>query len=258
VKAALRTLNSENVKTAGRTLDIFEAFAKSSTKPMSLTDLAQLIDSPMSSAHALIRTLRARGYVYLLEGRKLIYPTKRLLTIAQLICKNDPIVEIMAPAMRRLHLATDETIILGKRQGSHVTYLEVIESRQSIRYSAKPGDTKPLHSTSIGKSMLGLLSDKEVAALLAKVDLKAVTDTTIVDAAALLRNIQHGRKEGLFITRGENVADVMAIAASFMISGEPVSIAIAGPMIRLEKKEREFGMLLKDIAAEFAELEMSI
>jgi hypothetical protein len=36
-------MSSENIKTAGRTLDIFEAFARSNNGPMSLTELAKVI-----------------------------------------------------------------------------------------------------------------------------------------------------------------------------------------------------------------------
>ena len=34
-------------------------------------------------------------------------------------------------------------------------YLQVLESPHPIRYSARPGDLKQLHSSAIGKAMLG-------------------------------------------------------------------------------------------------------
>ena len=244
----------ENVKTAGRTLDVLEAFARSG-RPLSLTEVAQLIESPMSSAHALLRTLRARGYVYSFEDSKLLYPTKRILAIAQLIAKSDPLVELVLPEMRWLLKATNETIIFGKRQAERVTYLEVLESHQAIRYSAKPGDTKPLHSSAIGKAMLSFLSDKEITALMKKTGIKQVTGTTIVSPSKLISNIRQSSQKGFFVTRGENVADVLGISVGLRIAGEPLGIAIAGPIERLSAREDECGALLQSCVRRFKALE---
>ena len=75
------------VKTAARTLDVFEVFA-AARGPLTLTELAARLGSPLSSCHALVRTLQSRGYVYILDERKRVYPTKRLLLLAQqeIIC----------------------------------------------------------------------------------------------------------------------------------------------------------------------------
>lgn len=229
---------TDNVKTAGRTLDLFEVFARK-RGPLSLSDLAQQIGSPVSSAHALVKTLRARGFVYVLDERKLIYPTKRILSIAQLIAENDPVVELALPILTEIQKKSEETLILGKRQGDHIVYLEVLESNHSIRYSARPGDTKPLHSSAIGKAMSSLVSDAELRALMKKTAKTKVTPSTITDPDELCADIAAGRERGVFVTRGENVPDVMAIAIPVTVGEEPFGIAIAGPMQRMTEKEED-------------------
>jgi DNA-binding IclR family transcriptional regulator len=164
----------DSVKTAARTLQVFEAFAES-RQPLTLSELARRIDMPVSSSHALLRTLQNLGYVYVLEQRKWVYPTKRLLQIAQAIALHDPLLETLAPILTQLRDALGETVILGKRQGHAVVYLEVIEGTHTVRYAARPGDTKPLHSSAIGKAMLGELSDERLEALLKRLSLPAVT-----------------------------------------------------------------------------------
>lgn len=223
------------VKTAARTLDVFEVFA-AAKGPLTLTELAGRLDSPLSSCHALVRTLQLRGYVYVLDERKRVYPTKRLLMVAQQIAQNDPVLERIGPVLAALQLSTEETVILGKRQGNCVTYLEVVESRQTIRYAADPGDVKPLHSSAIGKAMLGVLPDAELAKLVRKLPLPAVTPSTIKDAAGLLRDIALSRERGFFVTRGENVPDVMAISICRTVGEEPYGVAVAGPIGRLESR----------------------
>ena len=220
------------VKTAARTLDVFEVFA-AARGPLTLTELAARLGSPLSSCHALVRTLHSRGYVYILDERKRVYPTKRLLLLAQQIAQNDPVLDQIGPVLAALQADTGETVILGKRQGQAITYLDVLESRRTIRYAAQPGDVKPLHSSAIGKAMLGLLPPGELATTLRKLPRPAITQGTITDLDALTADIAAGREHGFFITRGENVADVMAIAISQAVGEEFYGLAVAGPMARI-------------------------
>ncbi len=231
------------VKTAARTLDVFEVFA-AAKGPLTLTELALRLASPLSSCHALVRTLQLRGYVYVLDERKRVYPTKRLLMMAQQIAQNDPVLERIGPVLLALQQQTGETVILGKRQGNAVTYLEVIESRQTIRYAANPGDVKPLHSSAIGKAMLGVLEGAALAKLVRSLRLEVVTDKTIKSAAALIRDIERSRSRGIFITRGENVPDVMALATARVVGDEPYGLAVAGPMARVDAQAEAVAVAL--------------
>lgn len=221
------------VKTAARTLDVFEVFARAKT-PLTLTELANLIGSPVSSCHALVKTLQSRGYVYVLDERKRVYPTKRLLAAAQEIARNDPVLERLAPVLSALLRESGETVILGKRQGERITYLEVLEGRHTIRYSAEPGDTKPLHSSAIGKAMLGTLREGELQKLLKKLPLASITGHTITVVDELVRDLREGRERGYFVTRGENVVEVMGVAIARSIGDEPYGLAVAGPVYRCE------------------------
>jgi len=101
-----------------------------------------------------------------------------------------------------------------------------------------------LPSTGTGKAFLGELSDDELAAYLSKIDLAQITPSTIIDREQLLADIQRSRKRGYFVTRGENIPDVMAIARAFEMEGELLAIAVAGPIHRLEPKISNIGQAL--------------
>lgn len=233
---AAKPVKVDPVKTAARTLDVFEVFA-AAQGPLTLTELAGRLGSPMSSCHALVRTLQARGYVYVLDERKRVYPTKRLLTIAQQIASNDPILESISPVLLALQQASGETVILGKRQGQSVTYLDVLEGRHTIRYAADPGDTKPLHSSAIGKALIGSLPPAELSQTLRKLTLAAMTPNTITSRTALAAEIAAGQARGWFMTKGENVPDVMALSIARNVGGEWYAVAVAGPLGRLEPQQ---------------------
>lgn len=216
-----------------RTLDIFEVFG-AAQRPLSLSEIARTIGAPASSCHLLLQTLLGRGYVYSLGRRKLYYPTRRFYEIARSIATHDTLIEDLRPMLAKLRDDSEETVILGKRQGDAVLYLEVLESGSTVRYTARPGEYKPLHSSAIGKALLAALPSQELDHWLGSHSLDRVTPHTLTRAAELKLNLEQGRERSFFVTRGENVIDVMAMASSVALKGEVFGVAIAGPLHRME------------------------
>lgn len=226
-----------------RMLDIFETFHRL-RKPLSLTDLAELTGIPKSSCHAIVRSLTTRGFLYSLTRPRALYPTRRMYDLAREIHDKDPFVERVMPMLERLRDSSRETVILGKRQGDEVIYLQVVESMHPIRYSARPGEYKPLHSSAIGKALLGSLKEAEMREQVARQPLPAVTASTLTDPQALAQDILDSRRRGYFVTRGENVPDVWAVSAFLSINADTVAIAIAGPRHRMDGNIVECAQLL--------------
>ncbi len=238
-----------NVKTVIRTLEAFEAFGRIQ-KPLTLSEMARAIGIPLRSCHGLIATLRNRGYVYSVGNNRQVYPTRRILDVAEAIARNDPLLEIAAPVLARLRDDTGETVILGAREGDAVVYLEVIEGLHTIRYSAKPGEMKPLHSSAIGKAMLASLDEAGLAKTLSRISLERITAATLTDENSLRRDLKKGRARGLFVTRGENVADVMGMASPTTPGGQPLAVALAGPIGRMDESFDAHAERLRQAARE--------
>jgi DNA-binding IclR family transcriptional regulator len=226
-----------------RVLDILEAF-QSAQQPLSLTKLAHEIGAPKSSCHAIVATLVTRGYLYSLQHPRALYPTRRMYDVCHEILRNDPFVERATPLLERLRDASKETVILGKLQGDSVIYLQVIEGLHPIRYSAKPGEFKPLHSSAIGKALLGSLKEKEMRAVIDSLKMSAITANTLTDKDNLIQDLRESRKHGYFITRGENVPDVWAVSTFVSMGAETFAVAIAGPAHRMEGNLKECANLL--------------
>jgi len=233
-------------------MELFEAFAKAQT-PLSLSEIARALGAPASSSFNLIRALEGRGYLYLVEPKRL-YPTHRLFEVARTIAAREPWRDLLEPVLTELRDETRETVILGKRHGNRVIYLEVFEGPQTIRYTARAGDLKPLHSSSIGKALLGMLERAELTKLLKHLQLKQVTGATIVNRQQLIADLERSRRRGFFMTAGENVPDVLALSVGLRLNPEVYGIAIAGPMSRMREKLSAHIPALKMASAAIAEL----
>ncbi|AIO64881.1 IclR family transcriptional regulator [Burkholderia oklahomensis] len=221
-----------DVKLVSRTLDLFEVFA-AVRRPLSLTELAQRLDAPMSSCLALARTLVNRGYLYEVRRRGGYYPTPRLARIAAALGATDPVVEIARPHLIALRDATGETAVLGKIDGTAVVYLDVVESNHAIRYTRKPGDMRPLHANSIGKAIFGELPDDAQRTLGHRLSLDAYTDATVTSLPALIEQGALAHARGFAENFGESAPELSALAVAFAVHGEWYGVSIAGPTERI-------------------------
>ena len=221
------------MKSAARSFELYETFAKVQ-KPISLSDLARQMKMPVSTCFNLVRTFEARGFLYSLGSRRGLYPTKRMLQLVTTIAQHDPIGTHVSDALSELRDKTGETVVLSKRNGDKVVYMEVFESPHRIRYSAAVGEIRDIHANSMGKALLGQLADAERKAVISKLKFTKYTKQTMQSAAAYAADIAKSMKRGYCLNDGESVADVIAIAVAIKINDEHFAVALAGPRYRMK------------------------
>jgi DNA-binding IclR family transcriptional regulator len=231
------------VRTADRTLDIFESFAKRQ-KPTTVSDLARELSLPMSTCFSLVRTLVDRGFLYYLHPRGAFYPTRRLIHVAEAIAQHDPISQRVVAFLEELRDRTGETVVFGKLQGIGVVYLEIVESRFPIRYTMNIGVVRDLHATSIGKAILSAMSNEQRERVISKIKYGRLTKRTLQNRSQLERNLEEGRRRGYWTNVGESAADVSGIAQPVGILGDLYGIALIGPDFRFDRNMKEYAEAL--------------
>ncbi|MBB1624512.1 IclR family transcriptional regulator [Achromobacter sp. UMC71] len=234
-----------SVKTALRVIEIIETYAREK-RALPLSELARLLDVPVSSCLALIRTLTGLGYLYETGRRQGYYPTGRLLAMAQRIARADPVLDRVYPSLVELRDATRETIVFAKlTQDGRVVYLDVLDSPHTIRYAPVAGEFKDVHANSLGKALISLLDADAQQALLGATPLTRYNERTLVTREAVLQDIDQSRQRGWFMNSGESIADVGAIAWPVTLSGEHYAISVGGPIYRIEPRQEEYARILR-------------
>jgi IclR family transcriptional regulator, acetate operon repressor len=234
-------------KIVDRTLDLLELFANEK-RPLTLSDIARLLEIPMSSCHDVVQAMQARGYLYELAPRAGYYPTLRLQQLGRDIGENDPVVARAEYLLRPLRDTLDESVLLVKASRLQAIYLLVFESTHPLRYQAKIGDSiRGLHTTSAGKALLADLGDRELSAYLRSAKFPTVTGRTITSQAALRRDLAAGRARGWFLNRGESLEGVTTISAPFHWNGALYIVTIAGPSSRIDARLEIAAGLLIDV-----------
>lgn len=237
------------VPAAARTLDVIEAFARE-RRPMTVSALAKAIGMPVSSCHGLVKTLQDRGYLLEVAAQGGYYFTKALAHRAADIGTYDPLPSWVVPALVAIRDRCNETVLLAKLVDSVAVYVEVMESAQSVRYIAKVGDRRPLYASAVGKALLASVPDDRRAAVIDSLQFVKRSTHTLASKSAVISDIRKGLNRGWFMTRGEYLEDVTAVAVPFMLGGEHFACGIAGPSNRMESKIAAHVKLIERFAHE--------
>lgn len=220
-------------------------------KLMRLLDLVSTAEEPLRFSDILQRTGEPRGTVHrqlchlleeglLEQGRDLCYrPGLRLLMLASNAWSRNEFRAIAAPYLQQLHAATGETVHLGVLSGNGVIYLDKVESRQSVRMHSQIGRASPVHCTGIGKAALSALSPDTALEIIATLDLKRFTDTTITDQDLLRQEIATIRREGHAFDREEHEAGIRCVAAPIAGADQASAggVSVTAPAFRAGEAE---------------------
>lgn len=239
-------------RAALRTFELFETFA-AAKKPLALSELAEQMQIPVSSCFGLVTAARSRGYVYPIKPRGPIYPTKRMLELAQTIAAHDPVGQRVVEVLKRLRDVTEETAVFGKCLGNQVLYLDAAPSPHRIRYTVQIGETREMHASSMGKALLAMMSPTERAKVLQTLSYRGHTPQTLVTAEALNADIERGRQQGWQETFAESTPDSGAIACGVEIQGEPYALCVAGPLNRMVPKYKQHAVELRKACDEISD-----
>ena len=242
----------KRVKAADRTLDLFEAF-RAAGRPMNLSELANAMGMPVSSCHVLVATLISRGYLCPVGTQRAYYPTRVLFDLARDLLARDPILGKVSSHLEGLRDKSGETVVLAKRLGKQAFYVDVLESPKTIRFSAEASVLRSLHSSALGKALLGRLPLEERTRMIESLELERVTSNTISSPRKLLADVAAGEARGWHMTRGESVDDVAAVARAVQLGGEDYAVAVAGPLQRMEPMMERHAKLLSAACVRMAE-----
>jgi IclR family transcriptional regulator, acetate operon repressor len=222
---------------------------------LSLTSIAQRAGIAPSTAHRILNTLRAGGFVLDDDrGRYLI--GLQAFRIGSAFLRNRKMVDVGRSTMRHLMETSGETVNMGIENDGSVVFVLQIETHQTIRAFHRPGARGPIHASSVGKAIMASLSDKALAQLLHHVGMPRFTKHTIVDPDALHADLAAVRKRGWSIDDQEHSEGLRCVgAAVYNEHGEVMgAISISGPTVRItEERLGELGPMVKRAAAEITE-----
>lgn len=220
-------------------------------EPVSLADLSRLLGTPKSSLAALLRGLAGEGFVTVADGAWQLGPGAFGLGSALLEARRrttSP--ELVRQGMRRLAQESGETVLLAVRDADTITYIDVIESRNSVRFAVSVGDRRPLYITAGGRALLSADSDEAVHAYLARLQPERRTAQGETGKVALADAIAAAQVTGVAQTVDQAADGVTGTAALIRDAAGCVigALVVAAPSARSQGRLAELRKLVSNEA----------
>jgi IclR family transcriptional regulator, acetate operon repressor len=217
---------TSSVKSASRTIDILEQIARQG--PATAREIARATRIPESSLSYLLSTLVERDWLCSLGDRTYTLGS----AFSRLAAGATP-----SPAERRraqlklVARATGETCSLFIRRGDEIEAIDIELSSQLLRFTPERGMRVPLHAFAGGKALLAKMSSADLGAYFAASPRTRFTPTTLVDEAALRRDIAETRARGYSISREEHTAGIVGMGVA---ADDQYSLSVAVPTARFD------------------------
>jgi DNA-binding IclR family transcriptional regulator len=223
-------------KIVGRTLDFLELFAEK-RRPLSLSEIARLLDLPVSSCRDVLLSLEERGYIYETAARFGYYPTLKMMDVVTMIADHDPVVLRAEVVLEKLRDTVDESVLLAKAGRRGGTYLLSLDPSHRFRFTVKTGQkVRNLHASSAGKVILAHCEPADLEAFFKSNKLVAITPKTITSKEALLIELAAGRARGWFANLEESEPGLITLSAPLKWAGATYIVTVAGPVARMEDR----------------------
>lgn len=222
---------------------LLEFYARERT-PMTLSGIARTLDMPKSSVFNLIKTLVGLGLLYEVSPRGGYYPTRRLLDLSRSIMEGDLLLQRVRGELEALAARTGETVVLSVREHNDVVYIDVVESAALIRYIAKVGERRAIHTTSSGKAILTTYEPVERARILRSLDYSGPQKASKRNAQELASDLDAAILRGWCEDRAESTSEVMGLGVPVFIGDRRLGLAVAGPLYRMEDNRIELAQCL--------------
>lgn len=211
---------------------IMDHLAEHPNQPLQM--IAAATEMTASTTLKILDTLVMIGYVQRSKEKNYRLGSK-LIKYANHSVEELDLVERSLPHLEVLQTKADETIHLGVLAANEILYVNKLEPKhQTIRMSSKVGITRPLYSSAMGKAVLALFSEEEVADYLADTPLIAYTENTITNPFQLKKELARSRAEQVAFDDEEMEQEIYCIGAALIHDGAVVgAFSVSLPKYRL-------------------------
>ena len=225
----------KNIKPNGKPVNqtvtkIFQliSFLAESRGPMRLYEIAVGADMPQATALRYLNSLISEGFAFQddLSGRYAL--TWKISNIGNQVYRHLSLRLISSDIVTQLSEKLSQGICLVIEQDMECMYLDCIyEPSEMGRTLLRIGKQTPLHATGSGKILLTQYSESQIDELIEKKGLCQLTEHTITDKTALLKELDRVRKQGFALDNEECEPGLHCVSVPIYGCGDTIVAAIS-------------------------------
>ncbi|MDA2932301.1 IclR family transcriptional regulator [Nitrospinae bacterium AH-259-F20] len=222
------------IKAVDHAFDVLEALG-GDREELGVTELSKELGLSKNNVFRLLATFQERDYVEQNPKTEHYRLGLKVFEMAQVYLHKSGLIRHAQPVLNEMVAACDESAYISILRDDEIVYLDLMESRHTIKLIPRVGRRLPSHCTAAGKIQLAYQSEDDLERLFKDRPIVRYTDNTVADFDALLKELARCAEQGYAVDNKEYEDEVRCVAAPVRDYTRRVvaGISIAGPVFRM-------------------------
>ena len=213
------------VQSLARGLHVLQALAAAG-EPQTLSEIAKAAGVTVSSAHRLLFTLEALGYVEKDDATRAFRLAPNVLGLGFAYFRSANLWQVAHPYLVEASRDHGETFNLAVLDRGDILYIDRVKTRRILSINLEIGSKLPAYCTSMGRVLLAHLPEKEAREILAGSRMERFTERTVTDPERVMEILRAVRARGFAVNDGELAVELRSVAAPVRDAGGRVVAAV--------------------------------
>jgi DNA-binding IclR family transcriptional regulator len=238
------------IASVDKALAVLELFVTTGTE-LSVTRISRELGLNFSTAHHLVSTLAARGYLEQNPVNRHYRLGVHALTLGLAARDSAAVVGIAQPVVEALAAEVNEHVNLALVDGTDTIYVSQVLSSRAIAMFMRLGTRVPMYCTGVGKAVLAFMDEGQAEITAAAGGYRSFTAATARNWQQLNQDLREIRALGYAVDREEREEGVVCVAAPvFNHTGQPCgAVSVSGPSTRIAPRLEPLGVATRSAAA---------
>lgn len=244
---------NSQVKSATRAIEILEYFRRF-RQPRAMSEIAQALNYPQSSATVLLKTLVSLGYLNFDRKERLYFPTPKVTALGDWVPRVLFGTGRVLDALRDVHAQTGETVSINTRNDIYLQYVKIIQSVHALRFHVDEGTLRPLTQSAVGWLLLSTLTDDKIDNTVRRANIATPRAEDRVKVADIMERVREIRQQGYAWT--ENIpflgGGTICVLLPITILNQTATLGLGGAAERIRKNKERYLAILQEAARSVA------
>lgn len=196
-------------------------------KGMSVSDLSEALEIPISSTHRVLRSLLENHFVVQDPESRQYGLSYKIFTLCSNMKAHNSLIIQARPYMKELAEEIQKPVVLCVMSGDKIINLDCIEVSDSSIYMVKIGKELPLYSTSAGRLFAAYMKEDRARAILEKTERTPSTPHTKTNMEELLKEFGKIREQGYAVIDEELQMGIQGVSCPIKDRSGRVLAALA-------------------------------
>ncbi len=237
-----------SIKSLERAIDILFSFSRNKPEQTPL-EIAEAVEIPVPSVYRFLHTFVKKGLLEQNKRTGMYSLGFDLLQLEAALRNKMGLEQIMRPAIEQVASLTQETVQITILNKDHGLLMFSEDSPNPPRFVPEFGIPIPLYAGSTVQAIMAFVSEKLQEKIISG-GIRKIGPKSILSPAELRARLKEIRDSGYAVSYEEYYPGSLGIATPLILTGNRIfgSIAVSGPIDRLEPKKEDVIRLLTEQA----------